>query len=321
MLAALIAMAGTVAVTGANGFLGRALTKHLLANGWQVRVLLRRPAPDLAALGATPVPGALEERASLDRLVEGADVLVHCAGLVKARSRAEFMAVNEEGTARAAEAAAARPDPPRFLLLSSLAAREPAISAYAASKRGAEDTLAAHGGALDYCILRPPAVYGPGDRATLPLFRQLARGFLLVPNVPGARFSLLHVEDLAGAVARLLDGRPWGAGRLFEVDDGRTGGYGWSDLVEVARRYLGRPVRRVAVPRSLLWLPAQLNQWLSRACGRAAYFSPGKLCEFFHPDWVARPAADGPFADWRARFTFETGFAATLEWYRAEGWL
>jgi nucleoside-diphosphate-sugar epimerase len=313
-------MAGTVALTGANGFVGRALTQHLLARGWQVRALLRRPAPDLAAMGAVPVPGALEERESLDRLVEGADAVVHCAGLVRARNRSEFMVVNAEGTARAADAAAARPQPPRFLLISSLAAREPSISAYAASKRDAEAALAAHGGVLEHCAVRPPAIYGPGDRATLPLFRQLARGFLFVPRVPRARLSLLHVADLAAAVERLLAANSW-AGRVYEVDDGRVGGYGWSDLVDLAGRHLGRPVRRVAVPRSLLWAPAQISQWLSGAFGRATYYSPGKLNEFFHPDWVARPSADGPLGDWRARFTFETGFPATLEWYRAQGWL
>ena len=313
-------MAGTVALTGANGFVGRVLTERLLASGWQVRALLRRPAPDLTAMGAVPVPGALEQRESLDRLVEGADAVVHCAGLVRARNRAEFMSVNAEGTARVTDAAAARPQPPRFLLISSLAAREPAISAYAASKYGAEEAVAAHGATLEHCVLRPPAIYGPGDRATLPLFRQLARGFLFVPKVPGARFSLLHVADLAAAVERLLAVPSW-PGRVVELDDGRPGGYGWSDLLDAAGRHLGRPMRPVAVPRWVLGGPAGVNQWLCAACGRATDFSPGKISEFFHPDWVARASADGPLAAWRARVTFEIGFPATFDWYRAKGWL
>lgn len=313
-------MAATVALTGANGFLGRALTKHLLASGWQVRALLRRPAADLEALGATAVLGAIEGRDSLDRLLQGADAVIHCAGLVKARRGSEFTAVNVDGTARLAEAAAACRRPPRFVLISSLAAREPGISPYAASKRGAEQALAAHGGSLEHCSLRPPGIYGPGDRATLPLFRQLARGLLFVPKVPGARLSLLYVQDLAGIVERLLARGDW-AGRILEVDDRRDGGYGWPDLADTAGRHLGRRVRQVAVPRWLLWAPAQVNEWVARARGRATFFTPGKLREFFHPDWVARPATDGPLVDWRPRFTFETGFPATLEWYRGEGWL
>jgi nucleoside-diphosphate-sugar epimerase len=313
-------MAAIVALTGASGFLGRTFTKHLLASGWQVRALVRRPAPDLEDMGAIPIAGAMEQRDSLERLVEGADAVVHCAGLLKARHEGEFTAVNVEGTARLAEAAAGCPRPPRFLLLSSLAAREPAISPYAASKRGAEEALARCAGPLEHCSLRPPGVYGPGDRATLPLFRQMTQGFLLVPRVPRARFSLLHVEDLADVVDRVLAKRDWG-GRVLEVDDGRDGGYGWPDLAETAGRHLKRRVRPIAVPQGLLLGPAALNRWLASVVGRSTFFTPGKLREFFHPDWVARPEPDGLLGDWQARHTFETGFPATLEWYRNAGWL
>jgi len=265
--------------------------------------------------------GSLDRRDGLERLVEGTDVVVHCAGLTKARTDAEFRTVNVEGTARLAEVAAACARRPRFLLLSSLAAREPEISPYAASKRGAENALARHGKALEHCSLRPPGIYGPGDRATLPLFRQLAQGMLFVPRVPGARLSLLYVQDLVAIVDRLLAKDGW-AGRIMEVDDGRSGGYGWSDLADAASRHLGRRVRLVSVPHWLLWTPAQLNQWFARACGRATFFTPDKLREFFHPNWVAEPVpGGGPLDGWRAGFTFDTGFPATLEWYRAEGWL
>ena len=64
-----------------------------------------------------------------------------------------------------------------------------------------------------------------------------------------------------------------------------------------------------------------VSGWLGGVRGRASYYTPDKLNEFFHPDWVARTSTDGPLGDWRARFTFETGFPATLAWYRAEGWL
>ena len=316
----MIVMAAIVALTGANGFVGRAVAKQLVAGGWQVRALLRRPAPYLEEMGAIPIPGALEERDSLDRLVDGAGAVVHCAGALKASHSGDFAAVNVDGTARLAEAAAACQSPPRFLLMSSLAAREPALSPYAASKRGAEEALAGIAGKLEHVSLRPPGVYGPGDRATLPLFRQMARGWLLVPKVPGARFSLLHVEDLAAMVERLLGKTDWGS-RTLEVDDGTAGGYGWADLAETAARHLGRRVRRVAVPRALLSGPAQANAWLARALGRSTFFTPGKLGEFFHPDWVARPTPDGPLGDWRARHSFDSGFPATLAWYRAEGWL
>ncbi len=311
-------------MTGASGFVGGVLAERLLAGGSGVRALVRRPGAEAAAAlerqGAVLVPGALEDPESLERLLEGADTVVHVAGLVKARDRDEFMAVNLEGTRRLVRAALTADPRPRFLLISSLAAREPEVSPYAASKRGGEEVLAEAGGDLEHCVLRPPGVYGPGDRVTLALFRQLWRGFLLTPAGRRGRFSLLHVQDLAAAIERLLAGDTWDGG-VLELDDGREGGYGWTDLAEAAGRHLGRRIRLVSVPLGLLWLPAELNQRLQRSLGRASVFTPGKLRELFHPDWVARSSPDSPLSDWQARFTFESGFPATLEWYRARDWL
>jgi nucleoside-diphosphate-sugar epimerase len=313
-------MASTVALTGATGFIGRAIAARLRAKGWPVVALARREDRALAQAGVRLSPGSLEDRESLDRLVREAGVVVHCAGVVAAADDRIFEAVNADGTARLAAAAAGVPGRPRMLLVSSLAAREPGLSAYGASKCHGEEAFAREAAALERCVVRPPGVYGPGDRATLPLFQQLDRGFLLAPANPAARFSLLQVEDLAGAIERLLETPRWD-NAVLELDDGREGGYGWADLAEAAGRHLGRRVRRVSVPLWPLWLPAEVNRRVAKALGRAPFFSPGKLRELFHPDWVARCAPGGPLADWRADYTFETGFPVTLDWYRAEGWI
>ena len=203
-----------VAVTGASGFVGRAVVRRLVETGWPVRVLVRRCAPDLERACVVAVQGSLEDEAALQRLVAGAGAVVHCAGLVAAPSAAAFSQVNVVGSARLFAAAAGAATRPRILLLSSLAAREPRLSAYAHSKRAAEETLwqVADQG-IEACALRPPAVYGPGDQATLPIFRQLRDGLLFVPAVTGARFSLLYVHDLADAVAHLLATATWPAFR------------------------------------------------------------------------------------------------------------
>ena len=151
---------GCVALIGATGFVGRHLLRRLTDEGWRLRALTRRP----EALGppterVQPVVGDLESDAALTALIQGADVVVHCAGLVAARDAAEFHRVNAEGTARLLRAAAAA-GRPRFLLISSLAAREPQLSPYAASKRQAEELLRQNAGGLTWQALRPPVVYG-----------------------------------------------------------------------------------------------------------------------------------------------------------------
>ena len=314
-------MKAPVAVTGASGFIGRAVVRRLVETGWPVRVLVRRRAPDLERASVVPVQGSLEEEPALQRLVAGAAAVVHCAGLVAAPRAAAFSQVNVVGSARLFAAAADAPSRPRILLLSSLAAREPRLSAYAHSKRAAEEALwnVADQG-VEACALRPPAVYGPGDRATLPIFRQLRGGILFMPAVANARFSLLYVHDLADAVAHLLATPMWPRCTL-ELDDGQEGGYRWVDLAEIAGRQLGHRVRTVAIPRSMLWPVAAIVGLGGAAVGRAPRLSPGKLRELFHGDWVARASRGSPLQGWTPRTTFEMGLEQTMAWYRQQQWL
>jgi nucleoside-diphosphate-sugar epimerase len=309
-----------VALTGASGFVGRALAVTLVRRGWRVRALARRPQSLSDLSGVEVVPGSLENRESLCRLVAGAGTVVHCAGLIRARSAQEFYDVNAGGTARLADIAAEADQPPRFLLISSLAAREPDLNAYSGSKRRAEEELVRRQDDLSYCIVRPPAVYGPGDRETLELFRQFARGFAIVPADSKGRFSLIFVDDLADAVATLLGAPAW-TGSVIDVDDGRQSGYAWRDVIAIAGDHLGRPVRRIGVPFSLAWLPVAIGQTVATLLGRTPMLTTAKLRELFHPDWVSRSRSDTPLADWRAQTDFKEGFGRTMLWYKQANWL
>jgi nucleoside-diphosphate-sugar epimerase len=312
-------MTGLVAVTGGTGFIGRCIVERLLQDGWRVRALARRFDAGLSDAGAEVVRGSLEDPARLRELVGSADAVVHCAAAIRAPSKEAFVQVNRDGTLRVAEAVLAAPRPPRLLLMSSLAARAPDVSPYAATKRMAEDAVrGALGERAEFCILRPPAVYGPGDRATLPIFRQIQKGLLLVPAAD-SRFSLLYVEDLAEIVARLLGATRW-HGEVIEPDDG-CGGYCWTDLARIAGDHLQRRVRTVPVPWAALWLPAALGELMGTVLRRAPMMTLGKLRELYHADWVSEAGSGAPCCAAAAPVAFDNGFAATLAWYRQRGWL
>src|SRR5512144_1839810 len=253
-----------IAITGATGFVGRNIVRELRDRGWRLRALMRRPAPEMAN-DIEQVPGSMEDAASLSALVCDAAIVVHCAGAIRAVRRSDFRRVNAVGTRRLLAAVQQAPDPPRVLLVSSLAAREPRLSAYAASKREAENMLAACD--VDHCTIRPPAVYGPGDRTTLPLFRLLTRAVAVLPGSPRSRFSLMFADDLAACVAAIID-RPLWNGSLVEPDDGQPDGYAWTDLVAVASRSLDVPARPLLLPKWLLWVPAAIAEALAAALGR-----------------------------------------------------
>lgn len=308
-------MTRLVAVTGATGFVGSHLLAALSRHGWKLRILVRRwsPLPSLAGVDAEVVWGDLADEPALRRLLIGADALVHAAGLIKARTPAEFQAVNRDGTALLAALA---PDLP-FLLLSSLAAREPQLSPYAASKRAAEEVLARRGG--PWLAVRAPAVYGPGDRETLAYFRAVARGLAPQPKVPDARLSLMHVSDLAEALALALDKPP--APAVYEIDDGHEGGHSYRDMAEAAGAALGRRARSLRIPRTPMLAVAQLNLLRQSLSGRTQILTPAKVNEMFHPDWTVHDRRLTAAIGLSARYDLLEGFRDTILWYRARKWL
>ncbi|MBK2451879.1 SDR family oxidoreductase, partial [Escherichia coli] len=155
-----------LAITGGTGFVGSTLIDLALARGHQVRALTRRPQPTRD--GVTWVEGALDTPDALAELTTGADAAIHVAGVVNAPSRDGFSRGNIDGT-RAMVAAATGAGVERFVQVSSLAAREPRLSAYGWSKAEADALVKASD--LDWTIVRPPAVYGPGDMEMFELFR------------------------------------------------------------------------------------------------------------------------------------------------------
>ena len=311
-----------MALTGATGFVGSALARRLRSSGWSVRALCRSEpaAGSRGADGVEWVRGSLEDLDCLRRLAGGAAAVVHCAGAIRGATAADFDRVNVDGTARLVRAAREQRPQTRFLLVSSLAARAPHLSHYARSKRLGEGIVAAEAGAMPWTALRPPAIYGPGDRETLPLMRCMQHGFSPVFGRKDSRFSLLFVEDLADAVHRLLESALWP--RVpFEIHDGRTGGYAWKDFTETMARIIRKPVRSFRLPAAFMQAAARGNLLLSRAFGYAPMLTPGKVRELTHPDWVCDDRALRRTTGWTPRFPLEAGMRQTLQHLRAGRWV
>lgn len=315
-------MTRIVAITGATGFIGRHLVRQFGASGWQVRALTRRLPhdPEYADLRIEAVIGTLEDRRALRRLVQGADAIVHAAGLIKARGHAEFFAANAAGTRHLVDAAIESGGSPRFLLLSSIAARHPQVSDYAASKLAGEAELTRLNDVLPWSILRPPAVYGPGDRETLVFFRAVQRRVALMPSGRAARLSLLHAADLAAAAAAVLEA-PETVRGTYELDDGREGGYRWHELIDIAAGQLSVRPFRFRPPASLLVASAHLSAILHRNSRHPPMFTPDKVRELSVTDWVAHDRSLCSATAWRPRIDAVTGFAETIAWYQLHRWL
>ena len=313
-------MARPLAVlTGATGFLGGWLTRALHAAGYDLRVLVRRdPGPD--AWGeARPavVIGALDNDGALEALLQGASLVIHAAGLIKARNRRAFFEVNEGGSRRMAEAMLRCAPKARFVHISSIVARHPELSSYAASKRAGEAAVSAMLPAERLTIVRPPAIYGPGDLETLSLFRAARWAPVLpLPGSSHARIALIHVADAAAQIAAIA--AQSSNGSTFTLSDARPEGYRWREIMQAASAAVGRSPGLIPAPAALILALGALGGGFGGLAGSAAILTMGKARELLHPDWAVSSQEIAPGLP-RCRFDIVDGFADTVAWARAAG--
>jgi len=293
--------ASRVALTGATGFIGTHLIERLQRDHVAVRALTRSARRSIGDM-LTWIDGDLASGSGLERLLDGVDAVVHCAGAVRGARQQDFDRINVDGTHLLAEAAA-RAGVERFLSVSSLAAREPQLSMYSSSKRRGEDAVKSD--RFAWTIVRPPAVYGPGDKELLPLFKLMLSGVAIVPGHSG-RTSLIYVADLVDAIAAWVQAPPM-PGTILELDDGTPNGYDWTEMIRIATEIRGARIVRIDVPRAVLGGVGAVNSWVGRLFGGAPMLTSGKVRELFHRDWVCRVDAARAAFPWTPAIRFAEG--------------
>ncbi len=301
----------TLAVTGATGFVGRALLDEAAKRDLEVRALTRRE--QTKSSGIAWIPGDLHDRKALRELVKNAEAVIHVAGVVNTPDPMGFHLGNVEGTMALVEAAVAA-GVPRFVFVSSLAAREPALSKYGASKAHAEKLVKASG--LDWTVVRPPAIYGPRDREILDIFRAARWG--MVPMPPPGRMSMVHVADLARLLLALVPSGERVTHHTFEPDDGKPEGWSHRELARAIGWAVGRRPWVPHLSKPMLERLARLDKAFR---GRKARLTPDRVGYMVHPDWVSRVSKRPPVKLWRPEVPTLEGLKETAAWYREQGWL
>ena len=323
-----------VAVTGGSGFIGAHLLAALAARGDRVRCLLR-PGSDRAHLPAAvePVVAAdLTAAGALERLVRGSDAVVHLAGLTRSWSARELQRVNRDGSAALCAALArARPAVGQLIMVSSQAAVGPScgrrprreqdppapVTAYGRSKLAAERVRQRHP-RLPITVLRPPAVYGPGDRDIFAYFR-LVRSGLRPELVPAGRLSMVYVGNLVDALLLLLERPPRAGHRVYHVAD--RGVVTMSTVARWIAAAYGRPTLRLPVPLAALAVAGLPLAAAGRLLRRDLLLSRDKLREIAQPSWVFAASRIQHQLGYRPRVTTRDGIRRTAQWYLEHRWL
>jgi nucleoside-diphosphate-sugar epimerase len=318
-------------VTGATGFVGSHLAEALRRRGDEVTVLARSAAKAaaLAPLGVRVVPGDLHDRTALQRAAEGQDVIYHVAGVVAARSEADFLVANRDGTRNLIEGAE-RVGAGRLVYVSSMAAAGPTIrgrplrgdelprpvTAYGRSKLAAEQVVTAS--PLAWSIVRPPMVYGPRDQEVLKVFRLARLGIAPVLGDGTQELSAVHGADLAEALIAV--GTSAGAVRRTyyachpEVFTG-------AELARAVGRAMGKTPAVIRVPATIGRGVLMVTEAAARLAGQTTILTADKANEFFQPAWTGDPAPLTRDTGWRATRDLRTGLEQTYQWYRGAGWL
>ncbi len=323
-----------VLVTGATGFLGGHVVRLLQAQGHEPVALVRASSnrKALKAAGVSWREASIERGEGLEAALEGIDAVIHAAGLVKARSSLEFHHVNVDGTANLLRAAEARGDAIKaFIYVSSLAAHgfrddgkprgadEPSqpVTYYGKSKRAGEEVALRFASKLPVNILRPPAIYGPGDREMFAFFQAARRR--VVPFLVSRKhqLSLIYVEDCARALVHLIES-PQPSGSIFAVNDGEA--HTQEGLAEAIAHALGVRYVGVTVPLPVLNAAAVISERYGRFAGKAVMLNRDKVNELKQP-YLLSDASSMRGTGWTPHYDLKRGTEATAKWYREHSWL
>ena len=326
-------------VTGGTGFIGRHLTELLLGREERVRCFARRPGPP----GAESVIGDITCPDAIAGALTGIDVVYHLAGATLPPRGATYETINALGCARVAEACAEQPTPPTLVYVSSLAAVGPSrdglpvteltppqpVSEYGKSKLRGEANLRPFAGKVPISVVRPPAVFGPGEPHLVRLFGLAKRRLHVVPGRADVRLAWVHVADLAESLVLAAnvgerlpppdsgDGPDVGV-YLVALDEQPT----MSEVASIAASHLGTTIKRtIHLPVILCQLAARLNHLRCRLRGRASWLNPDKMREATSGPWICSSEKAKRELGFACRVNLHDGFGELKQWYTANGML
>lgn len=314
-----------VLITGGTGFIGKALTKKMLENGYKVRILTRK-APAKSNGGVEYVQGSYDNTASLTSAVSGCSAIFHLAAAISGHCAEDYELANALATANLVSACiAAHPQPESFIYVSSLAAGGPSsdpgdprteakgaspASDYGRTKLAGEKELDRLPQSIKRVTLRPPIVYGKNDAGISKIARWVKRGFMVNMCQGETFFSFIFLDDLVDALYTAL-ANPATNGKTYYVCEDKT--YTWTFFIaELARAMNKKMPFMLTMSPCKLRLLGKVYSAVSKVLGTEPVFNPDKAREASAGHWIASPKLWMRDTDWKGWTPLSDGIKKTF---------
>ncbi len=324
----------TILITGANGFVGSRLCRLFIQHHYTVVAGVRKTA-DLSLIKDLKVEyryGDVTAVDTLSEMVKDVDYVIHNAGIVKAKKSTTFFEINEKGTASLFEAISTNNQSIRKVIyISSLAAAGPSVSGepvresdephpitvYGQSKLAGERTALSYSDRFPVIAIRPPGVYGPGDKEILSFFEALNNHIKPLMGDTNRKLQLVHVDDLCRGILLAVEDEQTTHGVFFIAE---KEAYLLKEMVEILKGASGRWALPLRLPGPIFRLIAMVSEVLFKIVGATPMLTREKANELL-ASWEVSTEKAKKELGYESAISFAEGAVSTFEWYRKEGWL
>lgn len=324
-------------ITGATGFIGSHLAELLLSKGFEIRCIVRKTS-NLQWLKDKPyqlLEANFSDKESINKAVEGVDYIFHVAGQVAGRTYNDFLKSNRDSVTQLLDAVVEKnPTLKRFVLVSSQTAAGPSVSLkqpklesdecnpitkYGKSKLEGEIAAAKYMDKVPITIVRPSAVYGPRDTATLQLFQAVNMGVGVLIGTKPKYVSIVNSSDLVRGIAEagLSENS---SGKTYFISSEKY--YNWEEIFEAMKVSLQKNhLIKIKFPHFAVKISASLSQFFGKFSKKPPIFDKEKGEDFIQEFWTCSVENAKKDFGYKQLCSLEDGFVETVKWYRDYKWL